>query len=56
MRYIFPVVDWHTLVKKNDWIQIQHKQVDGDSTRGRLRGPVGSRRRVELLTAIQVYA
>jgi hypothetical protein len=42
----FPVVDWRTLVKKKDWMQIQHEQVDGNSTRGRLRVPVGSRRRV----------
>jgi hypothetical protein len=50
MRYI------SQLSNKRDWMQIQHEQVDGISTRGRFRGQLGREDELELLTAIQVCA
>jgi hypothetical protein len=56
MRYISQLSTGDTLVKKKDWMQIQHEQVDGIRRAVVYVAQLGREGELELLTAIQVYA
>jgi hypothetical protein len=56
MRYISQLSIGDSLVKKKDWIQIQHEQVDGIPTAVVYAAQLGREGELKLLTAIQVYA
>jgi hypothetical protein len=56
MRYISRLSTGDRLVKKRDWMEIQHKQADGIRRAVVYVSELGCEGQSELFTAIQIYA